>query len=111
MKPTPEQLNDWVAAVFKTKESPFETLANLAFQAGREAALQELRAGGVELPEPDGTTDEDIDIAPALSMPRVLDYGDRRAAAIMKPGRALVPEVPTKETLVTPMRQAAKEQA
>ena len=72
----------------------------LAFQFARAieaAVLAKLREGGVELPEPDGVSEvvvgnglldgkysfTDFEERPAISVPKVLDYGDRRAAAAL----------------------------
>jgi hypothetical protein len=61
-----------------------------AIQAGREALLTELRAGGVELPEPFSEYMLNVCL-----LTDALDYGDRRAAADVADGWVLVPKEPT----------------
>ena len=88
MKPTPEQLREWIG---DTQFSDEVTLAELAYAAGAEAAIAKLR-GDVELP-PNYVSDgiarlwsPDCLPTPAdggrfFSESQLLDYGDRRAAA------------------------------
>jgi hypothetical protein len=96
--PTRETFEKWAANVLSDnptwRESGACELAWQAWQAGHAAALAELLAGGVELPEPLYTNSYRC-YGDAYSSVQILNYGDRRAAAAIPAGYVLVPEVPT----------------
>lgn len=79
MNPTEEQVIEWLA----TTHTPVE-FAEKAYQTDRAAALEELRGGGVELPEPLYTSSH-RSYGESYSQAQLLDYGDRRAAVAIKP--------------------------
>lgn len=87
--PTDAEIDQWNEAACKAADeaSPVSAasaytyeFATLAYQAGLEAALEELRGGGVELPEPLYTSSH-RSYGESYSHAQLLDYGDRRAAA------------------------------